>query len=70
MNNQKHIKDVPLGVLIIVLSQFAFYGAIYIAKFPSFWEMLGIVFLVLISSDMVNFGIQLIKGFDRAELDK
>lgn len=69
MKQSKHVKDVPVGVLILVLSQFVFYGVIYLAKHPPFWELAGIVFLTLVSSDMVNFGIRLIRGFD-AELDK
>jgi hypothetical protein len=64
MKETKNIKDIPVGVLLIVLSQFVFYGVIYIAKFPSFWELAGIVFLTLVSSDMVHFGIKLIKGYE------
>jgi hypothetical protein len=64
MKEAKITKDIPVGVLLLVLSQFAFYGVIYIAKFPSFWELAGIVFLTLISSDMVSFGIKLIKGYN------
>jgi hypothetical protein len=61
------VKDVPVGVLLIVLAQFVFYGVIYITKFPSMWELFGIVFLTLVSSDMVSYGIKLIKGY---EIDK
>ena len=60
----KKIKDIPFGVLIIVLSQFVLYGAIYLAKFPSFWEFAGIMFCILIGSDMIDFGVRLIKGFE------
>jgi hypothetical protein len=60
----KKIKDVPVGVLILVLSQFVFYGVIYLAKFPPFWELAGIVFFTLVSSDMINYGIKLIKGYE------
>jgi hypothetical protein len=60
----KKIKDVPMGVLILVLSQFVFYGVIYLAKFPPFWELAGIVFCTLVASDMVHFGIKLIKGYE------
>ena len=67
MSEPKLVKDVPVGVLIIVLSQFVFYGVIYFSKFPNFWELAGIVLCTLISSDMMNFGYRLIKGF---EIDK
>jgi len=64
MKETKFIKDVPVGVLILVLSQFVFYGVIYLAKFPPFWELAGIVFCTLVASDMVNFGLKLIKGYN------
>jgi len=60
-------RDIPVGVLLIVLAQFVFYGVMYITKFPSMWELFGIVFLTLVSSDMVSYGISLIKGI---EVDK
>jgi len=59
----KEVKDVPLGVLIIVLSQFVLYGALYLAKFPSVFEFMGIVFCILFSSDMANFGVRLMRGY-------
>jgi hypothetical protein len=64
MEKTKFIKDVPVGVLIIVLAQFVFYGVIYLANFPKLPEMFGIVFGILISTDMVNYGIKLIKGYN------
>ena len=63
MEKAKIVKDIPVGVLILVLSQFVFYGVIYLAKHPPFWELAGIVFLTLVSSDMVHFGIRLIRGY-------
>lgn len=67
MKEVKVVKDIPVGVLILVLSQFVFYGVIYLAKYPPFWELAGIVFCTLVASDMVNFGIRLIRGY---EIDK
>jgi hypothetical protein len=67
MSKEKFVKDIPLGVLMLVLSQFLFYGANYFANFPKWYEMAGIVFCTLIASDMINFGLRLIKGF---EVDK
>lgn len=63
MKEVKIVKDIPVGVLLIVLSQFVFYGVIYLSKFPNFWELFGIVFCTLISSDMVSYGIKLIRGY-------
>jgi hypothetical protein len=64
MKQAKFVKDVPVGVLLIVLAQFVFYLAIYLAHFPNFWEMLGIVAFTIISTDMIQIGIKLIKGYD------
>jgi hypothetical protein len=63
MKEVKIVKDIPVGVLLIVLSQFVFYGVIYLTKFPNFWELAGIVFCTLVSSDMINYGFRLIKGY-------
>jgi prepilin signal peptidase PulO-like enzyme (type II secretory pathway) len=63
MKEVKIVKDIPVGVLILVLSQFVFYGVIYLAKFPNYLELAGIVFCTLIASDMVSFGIKLIRGY-------
>ena len=65
----KFIQDIPVGVLLIVLAQFVFYGVVYITKFPSLWELMGIVFLTIVSTDMVSYGIKLIRGyeFDQSE---
>ena len=67
MEKAKIVKDVPVGVLLLVLSQFVFYVVIYLTKYPSFWELAGIVFCTLVSSDMVTFGVRLIRGY---EVDK
>jgi hypothetical protein len=69
MSKVKTIKDIPVGVLIIVLSQFVVYGVIYLAKFPSIAELCGITFGTLIASDMINFGIRLIKGYEYVDAD-
>jgi hypothetical protein len=67
MKEAKKVKDIPIGVLILVLSQFVFYGVIYLAKHPPFLELAGIVFCTLVSSDMITFGMRLIRGY---EIDK
>jgi hypothetical protein len=64
MKKTKFIKDIPVGVLIIVLSQFVFYGVVYLTNFPSIFELFAIVMFVLIASDMVSFGLKLIKGYE------
>lgn len=66
----KQIKDVPVGVLIIVLSQFIAYGVIYLAKFPNFLELFGIVLGTLIAADMIEIGVKLIRGIDHDDSSK
>jgi hypothetical protein len=63
MEKTRFIKDIPVGVLIIVLAQFVFYGVVYLANFPKLSEMFGIVIGTLVSSDMINYGVKLIKGY-------
>jgi len=62
-----YIRDVPVGVLLIVLAQFPFFGAQYLASFPRWWEFAGIVIAVLMADRLVRLGINLILGFDHAE---
>lgn len=64
MNKVKIIKDIPVGVLVLVLSQFLFYGAQYFANFPKWYDMAGIIFCTLIASDMISYGVKLIKGYE------
>ena len=68
MSKTKFIKDVPVGVLIILLAQFILYGVLYLCKFPQWYELAGIILGVLVMHDMMEFGIKLIRGFD-VELD-
>ena len=69
MTKVKITKDIPVGVLILVLSQFVMYGAVYLANHPKWYEMFGIILCTLVSSDMITFGYRLIKGyeFDKSE---
>lgn len=64
MKESKRIKDPPVGILVLVLSQFVFLGATHLANYPKWYEMAGIIFCTLIASDMINFGLKLIKGYD------
>lgn len=65
MSETKLIKDVPVGVLLLVLSQFVVYAIIQMANHPQWYELFGIMIGSIIVNDLVSFGIKLIKGFER-----
>lgn len=62
--NKIKIKDVPVGVLLIVLSLFCVYGVMYLSGFPSLLHLIGIVLLSIICSRLVNVGADLISGIE------
>jgi hypothetical protein len=62
-----YIRDIPVGVLLIILAQFLFYAVQYLSKFPHWWEVGGIVLSVLMADRMIRLGINLILGFDHVE---
>ena len=62
MKNSKTVKDIPLGILMLVLSQFIVYGVSILANFPKWYELLGIMFGILISMDLITYGVRLIRG--------
>lgn len=58
------VRDIPLGVLLVVLAQFFFYGVLYFSKFPSILEFLGIVLFVLCADRLTRVGIRAIFGME------
>jgi hypothetical protein len=67
MQTTKIIRDIPLGVLMLVVSQFFIYGALYLSKFPNVFEFLGIMFCVWATGFLTDLGIRVIKGIEVAE---
>jgi hypothetical protein len=67
---ETYIRDVPVGVLLIVLAQFPFFGAQYLASFPRWWEFAGIVIAILIADRLIRLGVNLIMGFNHVESDE
>ena len=60
-------RDVPLGIVLILVAQFFIIGVAHLAKYPSFWEMFGILVLVDFFGYFFNWGLNLIIG---KEVDK
>jgi len=64
---ETYIRDVPVGILLIVLAQFPLFAVQYLSKFPLWWET-GCIFLSVLAADrLIRLGINLIKGFDHVE---
>ena len=61
------VRDIPLGILLIVIGQFFIYGIAYLSNFPNFMVVLGIIFCVYMMDFFVELGLRVIKGIDVAE---
>ena len=55
-------RDIPVGVLMIVVSLFFVQGLMYLAKSPSFLEVAGIYVCVIVIDILSRVGIALIIG--------
>jgi hypothetical protein len=64
------IRDIPVGVLLIVLAQFFIYGLLYITKFPSVMELLGIYLFIIGADVLFRVGLGLIIGKEVAKADE
>lgn len=56
------VRDVPVGVLLIVLSQFFLFVVSYIAKFPVWWEMLVLIGAMYIFNYLIETGVDFLFG--------
>jgi len=61
------VRDIPLGVLLIVVAQFFGYGVLYLANFPNILEYLGILLGTYSFGILTDLGIRCIKGIEIAE---
>ena len=57
-------RDITLGILLLVVSQFFILGIAHITHYPSFWEMFSILVLVDLFGYFFNWGLSLIAGKD------
>ncbi len=60
----KLIRDVPIGVLLIVLGLFCVYFVQYLAGFPTLLPLLGILFSSIAANRLVNVGLDVIVGIE------
>ena len=60
----KLIRDVPIGVLLIVLGLFCVYFVQYLAGFPALLPLLGILFSSIAANRLVNVGLDVIVGIE------
>lgn len=58
------VRDIPVGVLLVVIAQFFFYGVLYFSKFPSIMEFLGIILCVMFADRLTRVGIRAIFGME------
>jgi hypothetical protein len=61
------VRDVPLGILLVLISQFFFYGVLYLAKFPSPLEFLALLLAFQIGEAFLTIGIRYVLGHEDNE---
>lgn len=60
----KIVKDIPIGILLLVLSFYCLYGVMYFAGFPTTAYLIGIVFMAHLGIKLVIVGFDLIFGIE------
>lgn len=60
----KIVRDVPIGVLLIVISMFAAYAVTALANFPPTLHVIAIFALCYITNKLVVVGMDLIQGIE------
>lgn len=63
----KIVRDVPIGVLLIVLSMWCLALVQYLAGWPNFIHLIGIVVLSGLVWRFVNVGLDVIVGIEIAD---
>lgn len=60
----KIVRDVPIGVLLIVISMFAAYAVTALANFPPTLNVIAIFALCYVTNKLVVVGMDLIQGIE------
>ena len=55
-------RDIPIGILLVLISQFFVYAAVYLAKFPSALEFFGIMIFLEIAGGLISLGLKYVFG--------
>ena len=65
------VRDVPIGILLVVLSLCSQTFVQYLAGWPSFWHLVGIMLAAGISWRLMLVGVDLVMGIEmRIKNDK
>ncbi len=60
----KIVKDIPVGVLLIVISLYTAYGVTALSNYPPTLDVIAIFALCYITIKLVKVGIDLIQGIE------
>lgn len=60
----KTVKDIPVGVLFIVMSLFSAYGVTVLANHPPTFHVIAIFVLCYVTKLLVTVGMDLIQGIE------
>ena len=63
----KIVRDVPIGVLLIVLGLFCVYFVQYLAGFPTLFPLVGILLSSVVAHRLINVGLDVIVGIEIAD---
>lgn len=63
----KIVRDVPIGVLLVVLGLFCVYFVQYLSGFPTLLPLLGILLSSIAAHKLINVGIDVIVGIQVAD---
>jgi hypothetical protein len=63
----KIVKDVPIGVLLLVLSLYATTGIMYFAGWPSALHTIAIFVCSIMAYKLTHVGLDLISGIEIAD---
>lgn len=63
----KLVRDIPIGVLLIVLSIWCVTLVQYLADWPNFLHLVGIVILSGLAWRLINVGLDVIVGIEIAD---
>lgn len=58
------IKDIPFGVLLLVLSFYCIWGVMYLAGYPSDLRLAGIMIMAYLAPKLISLGVGLMVGIE------
>lgn len=63
----KIVKDIPIGILMIVVSMFSCYGVMVLASNPPTLNLIAIFVLCYVTNKLISVGMDLIQGIKIAD---